>query len=316
MSRYAYGCSKLLHFYLENTPDHGFAGVVDRNYAGSSFCGLDVLRPHELAERKTAETRVVVFAVSNRSLTGILTFLATLGLRLGEEVSLYASLFAEPFRAAVRSSLDWELDPDLLQFSTGYTLNSRKPVHTTICGTWFFLEALKRTATVAGDIAEVGAYECGNVMGALQSPVWPREKRYFVLDSFEGFPTPSAVDPATIARGHYTPESTLDDILAPLTVYPQTRVIKGFVPQTFAELPADGRYALVFYDCDLYQPALDTYTYFWDRLSSGGLMLVHDYFSEPGGYGGVKAATDLFFADRTARRGYFWHNTIAAFVKP
>jgi hypothetical protein len=314
--RVAYGCSKLLYFYLTLTEDRHFDFIVDKNYAHEQFCGIDVVKPEALAARPIADTEVFVFAVSNEALNGILSFLATLGFRLGHDVFLYSDLFAKPFRGAVKESLGWDLDPKLLKFVTAFTLNSRKPVHTTICGSWLFVEALRHTTTIPGDIVEVGAFEGGNVLCALQSPVWPEGKTFNVFDSFEGFPDLSAADPTTFARGDYLPQNPLGEVLAPFAVYPEVRIIKGFVPTTFSKLAPDGRYALVFFDCDLYQPALDTFEYFWDRMSPGGMVLVHDYFVEPGGFGGVRRATDLFFKNVECRQGKFWHNTIAAFIKP
>ena len=69
----------------------------------------------------------------------------------------------------------------------------------------------------------------------------------------------------------------------PFSVLEQVKVIKGFIPGTFSQLPANKAYSLVFYDCDLYQPALDTFEYFWGRVSHGGIVLVHDYFSSLAG---------------------------------
>jgi hypothetical protein len=316
MQRVAYGCSKLLFFYLTETQDRDFAFIVDKNYAEKQFCGIEVINPEQFAKRRAADSQVFIFAVSNGALNGIIAFLATLGFQLGQNAFLYSELFARPFSDAVRESLGWEMSSQLLQFATAFTLNSRKPVHTTLCGSWLFLEALRRATKIAGDVAEVGAFEGGNVLCALQSPVWPESKTFFVLDSFEGFPDLTNFDPAIFARCDYAPQTSLGEVLAPFAVYPQARIIKGFVPGTFAQLPPGGRYSLVFYDCDLYQPALDTFEYFWDRMGPGAVMLGHDYFAEPGGFAGVKQATTMFFDGRECRQGKFWHNTMAAFIKP
>ncbi len=316
MKRVAYGCSKLLYLYLTHSGDCEFDAIVDRNYSERKFCGIDVVKPEEFENRLQPDTQVFVFAVSNSALTSIISFLSALGFQLGRNAFLYSRLFAEPFRDAVRNHLGWDADPRLLQFATAFTLNSRKPVHTTLCGSWLFLEALRRAALIPGEVAEVGAFEGGNVLCAMQSSVWPSGKAFLVFDSFEGFPDLSEVDPATFGHGDYRPQNSLGEILAPFSIYPDVRIIKGFVPGTFSGLAADGQYSLIFYDCDLYQPALDTLSYFWDRMSPGGIILIHDYFAEPGGFSGVKQATDLFFADKECRQGKFWHNTMAAFIKP
>jgi hypothetical protein len=311
----AYGWSTLLYLYLMHDRGRDFAFVVDRAYPDKQFQGIDVITPEEFILRRGDDAQVFVFAVSNSSLNGILNFLAKQQFKLGRNAFLYPDLFAPSFERLLEVSLGWKADRQLLQFATAYTLNSRKPVHTTICGTWLFLEALKRARSIPGDVAEVGAFEGGNVLLALQSPVWPGDKTYYMLDSFEGFPELSAADPKSFGRGDYHPERSLEELLIPFSVYPQARIIKGFVPATFGQLP-NGQYSLVFFDCDLYQIALDTFEYFWGRIAPGGMLLVHDYFAQPDGFAGVRLATDSFFANKDCRQVKFWQNTMAMFVKP
>ena len=312
--RVAYGCSTLLYLYLTHTGDRDFAFIVDRSYPNKQFHGIEVITPDEFLLRREEDMQVFVFAVSNSSLNGILTFLAKHNFGLGRNVFLYPELFTPSFEQLLEAQLGWKADRQLLQFATAYTLNSRKPVHTTICGTWLFLEALHRARSVPGDVGEVGAFEGGNVLLALQSPVWPKNKKYYMFDSFEGFPELSAADPRNFGRGDYRPEHSLEELLIPFSVYPEVRIIKGFVPTTFAQVP-DPQYSLVFFDCDLYQAALDTFEHLWDRIAPGGMMLVHDYFSQPDGFGGVKVATDSFFAKKDCRQVNFWQNTMAMLIK-
>lgn len=315
MKRVAYGCSKLLHLYLDHTGDR-FDCVVDANYSQSAFHDHNVVRPDRFAtEYSPANTEVFIFAVSNSALTSIISFLAKLAFQLGKQAHLYSKLFSQSFQDAAYSQLSWMLDERDLLYATSFTLNSRKPVHTTLCGSWLFLAALRQTKSVDGHIAEVGAYEGGNALCALQSTAWS-QKNFYLFDSFEGFPDLSPLDPANFHKGDYQPINTLSEILAPLVLFPEAKVIKGFVPETFSQLDPAAHYSLVFYDCDLYQPALDTFNYFWDRISPGGILLVHDYFSEPGGFTGVKDATDAFFKGAPCKRAAFWQSTMAVYVKP
>jgi hypothetical protein len=56
----------------------------------------------------------------------------------------------------------------------------------------------------------------------------------------------------------------------------------------------DQDYAAVYYDCDLYEPAVESLRYFFPRLLPGGFFLVHDYLPKLGGFDGVKLAVDEF----------------------
>ena len=77
----------------------------------------------------------------------------------------------------------------------------------------------------------------------------------------------------------------------------------------------DGDNNHLFYDCDFYLPALDTFDYFWDRIVPGGYLLIHDYEAEEGGYAGVKKATDEFFGPRKIKFPSFYENTMAVIRK-
>ena len=66
---------------------------------------------------------------------------------------------------------------------------------------------------------------------------------------------------------------------------------------------------MAYIDCDLAEPARFCLDWFWDRLTEGGFLLIHDYwfpdFQMPAGspepFRGIKAVTDQFLADKGAR---------------
>lgn len=72
--------------------------------------------------------------------------------------------------------------------------------------------------------------------------------------------------------------------------------IKGYFPETAAQLPDKGSYCLVHIDCDLYNPVRAAMEYFYPRLVPGGFLLVHDYSSLH--WDGAEEAVDEFFADK------------------
>lgn len=315
MRKIAWGTSKLFWLYLQHSGDRDWQYVIDDFTDRTDFEGIPVRRSAELRNEKIGNYGLYIFAVSNDSICAILAKLAGYGLELGRGVHLYSDLFSESFAAIVKSSLGWKVDRNLLSFAVSATLNSRKAVHTTICGSWLFLESLRNLKNVAGDIAEVGCFEGGNALLSLQSPVWHHDRRYVLFDSFEGFPELSPHDPTTNRPGDYATKKLFGEIVAPFSVYREVDIIKGFVPGTFARIPADRRFSLVFYDCDLYQPALDTFAFFWDRLERDGLILIHDYFAQPGGFHGVRDATIEFFRPQGVEIIPFWHTTMAAVRK-
>jgi hypothetical protein len=65
---------------------------------------------------------------------------------------------------------------------------------------------------------------------------------------------------------------------------------KGYFPDTATGV--EDTFCFVNLDMDLYKPTLEGLRFFWDRLEKGGIILIHDYFSEE--YKGVKGAVDEF----------------------
>lgn len=52
---------------------------------------------------------------------------------------------------------------------------------------------------------------------------------------------------------------------------------KGYFPNTMIDI--DSSFVFVNFDMDLYIPMLEGLKYFWGKMSEGGCILLHDYFS-------------------------------------
>ena len=232
-----------------------------------------------------------------------------------KQIFLYSDLFRNSFKEKIKSYFSKEASIDLYDFSKKETLNSELSVHTTICGSWLFLEALEATKDVTGNIAEVGCFEGGNMLLALKSSLIPEDKTVYLFDSFDGFPELTEFDPESFSKGDYKPTKDLQTINAKFEKYKNVKIIPGFVPETFSELDDSEKYSLIFFDCDLYQPCLDTLNYFWSKLTKGGIILLHDYFYEPGGFSGVEKATHEFCQAHNISPFGIWESTMAVLRK-
>jgi len=71
-------------------------------------------------------------------------------------------------------------------------------------------------------------------------------------------------------------------------------VKKGFFPETTNGV--NDVFAFVSIDVDLYEPTYAGLNYFYEKLSSGGYIMIHDYNNS--GYKGVKAAIRKFAAEK------------------
>lgn len=146
---------------------------------------------------------------------------------------------------------------------------------------------------VPGDFAELGVWQ-GNTAELLAAFARRQGRTLYLLDTFEGLPE------ADLGRD----EKHLSGIFKDTSVEAvRARVgddravfIQGYFPGTASQLPADGQYAIVHIDCDLYAPMLAALDYFYPRMAPGGFILMHDYASLA--WDGAEKAVDEFFATR------------------
>ncbi len=293
----AWGAGPLLEIFTTHYPDHGFACCIDSapELHGSNVNGLKIVPPEMLSGEDKKQCFVVITAFSSAAIQSIQSVLSDRGLILGEDFADLAWLVKDRFKLNAGKAFRKTFSDEFFFFARAFNLNSVFPLQTTILGNWLLLEALDTTRHLDGAVAEIGAYKGGNAQLLLSAmSLWKDGRRYFVFDSFEGFPELSLHDPANM-RASYNYDYKKGQIFNALAGYPQAAVIPGFVPHTFSEIPEDTSFSLVFYDCDLYQPALDTYAFFWKRLLPGGILIVHDNVAPPKGWTGVRVATQEFF---------------------
>lgn len=309
----AWGTSKLLELYVSNTADDNIILAVDGNKYDSRFAEKEIHNPIENEILRSKKYPVVIFAVSNNTIKQILAQLHLMGYALGDNVFLYSDIFIQNYSEKVKTRYGWETSEALHSFVKTAYLSIDIPIHTTILGNMMLIQAIHELSCNKKklNVAEIGAYRGGNSLLTLLNNSEVID-RYDIIDSFEGFPNLAKYDPAKFKKGDYNVDCTFEEIKDLFASYNNTRVIKGFVPEVFDKLDKNDVYDIVFYDCDLYQPALDTFEYYWSKIVQGGYMIVHDYCTETGGFEGVKKATDEFYKKQITS---YWENTMAVIVK-
>lgn len=141
---------------------------------------------------------------------------------------------------------------------------------------------------LSGSVAEGGVYR-GNFSCEINR-VFPHRKLY-LFDTFTGFDERDmAIDYKYIfsnskEQNHFM--ETSEDLVIKKLPHPEMAIIKkGYFPETAEGL--DEIFCFVNLDFDLYQPIYAGLEYFYPRMVEGGIILVHDYFSET--YKGVRQA--------------------------
>lgn len=142
---------------------------------------------------------------------------------------------------------------------------------------------------VPGDIAEVGVYR-GNSAAVLAHYGRCHNRSLFLFDTYEGFEDRDLIG-VDAERSRSFADTTLTMVRQNVgdgsVVY-----VKGYFPETVTDDIAGRRYAVVHLDCDLYAPIKAGLEFFYDRLSPGGMLVIHDYANPC--WDGAKRAVDEF----------------------
>lgn len=156
------------------------------------------------------------------------------------------------------------------------------------CEIFQILSALEATARIPGDLAELGvAY---GASAKLLSEYASEGKTLHLFDTFEGLPEPVNGDSVRFYKGEFG--CSFDDVrewLAGMRV----ELHKGLFPGT-ADAVRDKRFSFVHLDADLYESTIEGLRFFYPRMSTGGILISHDYLNADG----VTQAFREYFADK------------------
>jgi hypothetical protein len=149
--------------------------------------------------------------------------------------------------------------------------------------------AVKSTQKVPGDIAEVGVYKGGSakIICAAKG-----SKHLHLFDTFEGLPKVEDVDmvwPFYEGKFATSYQAVKDYLSTEHNVF----FYKGIFPDTSGPV-RDKSFSLVNLDVDTYESTRRCLEFFYMRMSSGGIIISHDYLTAPG----VQKAVDEFFSDK------------------
>ncbi len=146
------------------------------------------------------------------------------------------------------------------------------------------VSAVKATARIPGDMAEFGVAYGGSAKLIAQ---YGGGRTLHLFDTFEGLPAPGPKDSDRFYAGSYS--CSLESVSEYLKEYP-VKYYQGFFPGSTG--PAEGcRFSFVHLDVDLYQSTLDGLKFFYPRMSTGAILVSHDY---PSAAGVLAAFTEFF----------------------
>lgn len=143
-----------------------------------------------------------------------------------------------------------------------------------------------------GAVAELGVYQ-GDFAREINR-IFP-DRICYLFDTFEGFAASDCME--EINRGYasenkdgYFSNTTEELVLGKMQHPERCCICKGFFPESANGI--EETFCFVNLDADLYAPTLAGLEYFWPRMVSGGVILIHDYFSKA--FKGAKEAVKEF----------------------
>ena len=150
------------------------------------------------------------------------------------------------------------------------------------------------TANVPGAFAELGVWR-GNSAKVIH--MLAPHRVFYLFDTFSGFDERDAIiESRSDIKQHFV-DTTAAQVEAFLGAPEVVRIVQGRFPDTAHVVSQDERFAFVHIDCDLYEPTKDALTFFYPRMSPGGLVVLHDHDS--GRWPGVARAVGEFLADKS-----------------
>lgn len=170
---------------------------------------------------------------------------------------------------------------------SGATIPARKRLHRPLAS-YFLCRYFVYSLSLPGARAECG------VLGGTSALIACRAARahdpaftgadVHLIDSFEGLGEPTEEDrfgdatrsAKSLQKGAYA--APLDLAQASLAEFPGVSFHKGWIPEVLATLP-ESEWAFVHIDVDHYTPSYGALSYFYPRLSRGGVIICDDYGS-------------------------------------
>ena len=144
---------------------------------------------------------------------------------------------------------------------------------------------------VQGSVAEAGVFQ--GEFAKEMNKYFP-DKFLYLFDTFEGFDKrdiqiEEACNYSEAKEGYLN--ITSEKLVLSKMSHPEKCIIrKGYFPETAIGINDD--FCFVNLDMDLYKPTIEGLRFFWDKMVDGGIIIVHDYYSE--GYKGVRDAVSEF----------------------
>lgn len=160
-------------------------------------------------------------------------------------------------------------------------------------------DCVEMSNRLPGNLAEVGVYKGGSaeiINNSMKSG-----KSLFLFDTFEGLPYEKSEHDNFFNKGDFR-GSSFDEIKKQFESFKNIHVFKGVFPEQNHEEINEETFSLVHLDVDMYKCTMDCLSFFYKRMTIGGIIVLDDYLDHH--CEGVTKAVDKFFSDKTEKPRY------------
>jgi O-methyltransferase len=135
--------------------------------------------------------------------------------------------------------------------------------------------AAQHASRLPGDFVECGVNRGGLSLSVMEYIDFnSTNKRFFLLDTFRGFP--QELHASAASANHDSYEECYSDVVATFKPYSGARIIRGKVPDTLTQVTTE---QVCFLSIDMNSAEAETAAmrYFWPKLVQGATVLLDDY---------------------------------------
>jgi O-methyltransferase len=140
---------------------------------------------------------------------------------------------------------------------------------------WFASQAFR----LPGDFVECGVNKGGYARMLFEYlPFTESGKKFYLMDTFNGFDV-KLLSGDEIARGiptSYDYTECYEEVKKTFENFPNAILVRGQIPGTLNQVPS-GQIAFLSIDMNCVEPEIAAAQYFWDKMVSGGVVILDDY---------------------------------------
>lgn len=182
------------------------------------------------------------------------------------------------------------------------------------------LELALRVSDIEGCIVECGVWRGGMIAG-IASVLGP-ERTYYLFDSFEGLPPAQEIDGQAAIQWQADKESPkyyqncraeeqFASAAMKLSKVKKYKLIRGWFEDTIPKYSDTEPIALLRLDGDWYDSTMICLKHLFDRVVTGGLIIIDDYYT----WDGCSRAVHDFLSERSAIQRISSFNNICLIKK-